>query len=160
VPYVFNVLVVGSATLREIESGRLRAEADEPAVARLVLDHQVFRGTRYLLVTDDGQGYWSSIELVDIPRQGDAPSVLQLKADLQADFKAILGDLMQESPASELLVYLEANRIISRADPSSEQPANPTLHGPLSLGEFLEAISRREVVEEQVYLVRGSPVRT
>lgn len=151
--YIVNAISLGSTLPRDSRSGRLIAEPDEPALAGVSLEGRHLHGVRYLIVTDDGSGYRSSVELALVPRDARQATVLSVPDELSGDFADLLAEILAQSPSRELAVYLEANRIISRPVLEDQHAARPRLIIHRSLRDLLSAVRERRVGEEEVHLV-------
>lgn len=154
-PYVLNVLVVGEGAPEQLCTGVLVAELDSPAEATLVVGDRRFQGTRYLIMSDDETNYRSGMKLVSIPSDVDQSATLNVDLELRSEFRSLLLALMGRSPQRELVLYLEANRIISRPDPTEEFPVTPKLHSPVPLGTLLHQVEEGALVEHEVFVARG-----
>lgn len=151
--YILSAISVGSESGRERQSGGLTAEPDEPSSAILELVDQQIRGARYLIVADDGAGYKSSMQLAQVPHSPTETTRLVIPGAFEADFWKLLGELQQQSPAMQLAVYLEANRILSRPLPGDPHPARATLIRHESLKDFARLTQEGQVYEEEVHFI-------
>lgn len=152
-PYVLNILVLGGVPCGRIERGRLIADPDEPCAATLRIDGRVFEGARSLLVVDEGKGYLSGWTLVEVPADPDAPAFLRVPPDGMGDLEALLEALLRRSPGAGALIYLEANRHISRSQPDDPHPPSPVLREGVSLSAFLRIVREHGVREEEIFPV-------
>lgn len=153
--YILNAIPLGSRGTIHWSEGRLLAEPDDPTTAFLRLNAETVVGTRYLIVTDDGSGYTSSMDLVSVPHDNRASTALVIPPSIRPSFQKLMSRLQQESPSGVLAVYLEANRAISRVDPEDPHPPDPTIVRNRSLNEYLHRVDRLEVVEDQIHLIEG-----
>ncbi len=150
--YILNAIPVGASVPEPCTSGRFIAELDEPAAATLEVGDETFSGIRYLIVSNDGSGYASSMTFVDVPSSADDPSTLRVGRDVEA-FGHLLTCLLALSPVRRLILYLEANRVISRFDPTEEHQPTVVLNRPMTLAEILATVEERRFAEEAVYLL-------
>lgn len=153
--YILNAISLECYAPAGLTSGRLIAEPDEPPVSDMTVAGHDLPGARYLIVTDDGSGYKSSVELASVPPDARKPTVLSVPYELSEDLTHLLGAVLKQSPRKEFALYLEANRIISRPMPGESHPAKPVLIEHASLDALLNAIRRGLVHEEEVHLVRS-----
>jgi hypothetical protein len=154
--YILNAVALGSRATIHWNEGRLLAEPDEPTTAFLQLGSETLIGTRYLIVTQDGAGYTSSMALVSVPSDNSLSTVLVIPQSVRPSFQKLLLKLQQESPSESLAVYLEANRAISRADPEDPHPPDTTVVKSRNIEEYLHRVDRQEVAEDQIHLIEGS----
>jgi hypothetical protein len=153
VTYILNAISLGSTSPRDIKVGRLIAERDEPPQADITIEGYHLGGVRYLIVTDDGSGYRSSVELAHVPHDAQERTVLSVPKELSGDLAKLLAAIVEQSPKRELALYLEANRILSRPMPGDAHPARPNLVRHVSLRELLNVVTEGHVREEEVHLI-------
>jgi hypothetical protein len=153
-PYLLNAIPLGASVPKHCTSGSLIAELDDPASAMLKIADSTFSGIRYLIVCDDGSGYTSSMPFVHIPSSADDPATLRVPDELMKSFENVLSCLLSLSPLRCVILYLEANRIVSRPDPTEEYPPTVVLNQTRGLAEILAIVKARRFAEEIVYVVQ------
>jgi hypothetical protein len=151
--YILNAIVIGSRVPVEASVGQIVIEIDDPPDAVLRVETETFVGMRHLIVVDDGDGYRSSMRLVSVPPHSEQPTVLSVPIDLQGDFRQALELLLSASPRRGLLLYLEANRSLSRADPDDIFPARSNLVHRENFSDLWRAVERGEVEEDEPQLL-------
>lgn len=151
--YILNAIALGASTVVDVHVERVCAEPDRPPPAFLRIADQTFAGIRYLLVTDEGDGYMASNEFVDVPSRAELPARLSINQDLQPGLRQTLALLAESSPEARLAIYLEANRIISRGDPHDEHAPRVRVSPSRTLSAFWDVVLRRRIVEETIYIV-------
>lgn len=150
--YILNAIAVGASVPEHCASGQFITEVDEPAFATLTVGDKAFPGIRYLIVRNDGSGYTSSMAFVYVPSSADDPAILRVGEDVEA-FEHLLTCLLALSPVRRLILYLEANRIISRFDPTEAHQPSVVLNRAMTLPELLAIVEERRFVEEAVYIL-------
>jgi hypothetical protein len=153
-PYLLNAIPVGASVPKHCTSGSLITELDDPASAMLKIADNTFSGIRYLIVSDDGSGYTSSMPFVHIPASADDPATLYLAENLMKSFEDVLSCLLSLSPIRCVVLYLEANRIVSRPDPTEEHPPTVVLNQAVGLAEILATVKTGRFAEEIVFVVQ------
>lgn len=157
--YILNAIALGARRPLELTEGRVIADPDDPPAAFFTVGDATLAGVRYLIVTDDGSGYMSSMELVQIPVHSEQPTILMVPHELRRDLRRLLEALLEHAPENRLALYLEANRAISRADPSDPFPVHPVLIRHASLSELVSAMDCSMVEEDEVHIVENSHPR-
>lgn len=153
--YILNVISLGAKAAARADHGSIIAEQDHPLDAFLMIAGQSLIGQRYLLVTDDGSGYRSSVELVHVPHDNDLPTRIAIPHSLRDDLRGALTTLLESAPTRQLAVYLEANRAISRGDPDDPHPPEVVLKEHGSFDEFWKLAVLGRVVEDEIHIVNG-----
>lgn len=120
--YILNAVCIGLPVPLPFRSGSILAEVDEPQMKSGEALNELGLGVHYLVVVDNGSGYTSSDELVQVPDDPDQPALLRVPTEFRDDAMKVLGLLARASPASRLIVYLEANRAMTRQDPDEPHP--------------------------------------
>jgi len=146
--YILNAICIGQSVPFTHRFGAVVAEFEEPHEAEIEVSGAVAFGAHYLIVVDDGTGYASSEEFVQIPDDPDQPALLRVPSQLRDDVIALLDALIEASPSRRLAVYLEANRAISRQDPDDPHPVEIRRAEFESLREFWAAEKAGKIEEE------------
>lgn len=153
--YILNVISLGAKAAVQADHGSIIVERDQPPDAFLLIAGQSLIGQRYLLVTDDGSGYRSSVELVHVPHDNELPTRIAIPHVLREDLRGALATVLESAPTRELAVYLEANRAISRGDPDDPHPPEVVLKEHDSLDAFWKLLVLGRVVEDEIHLVHA-----
>jgi hypothetical protein len=151
-PYLLNVLSIGNTTSAPFYCGKIVAEPDDPPLATIDSGER-YSGTRHLIVYDDGTTYRSGMAFVRVPENINSPAHLAVPRVWRGDFERLLRQLLANSPQQELILYLEANRIISRPGKDEPFPVVPDVFGPISLTALLSIIYSDAFREEVLYFV-------
>jgi len=154
--YILNAIVVGQGLSVGIREDAVVAEPDDPPDTLFSVGEEVFSGMRYLLVTDDGTGYTSSDEFVDVPRHSEQATVLSVPDAIKESFRRALVSLLASSPTNQLVVYLEANRYLSRPDSDDISPVPPMLLKHPTFDRFWRVVEDFELEEDIVHVIGNS----
>lgn len=153
--YIINAIVAEDGLRHPLRRGQIHADLDDPEEVMIALPATVVAGTRYLVTSLDADDYKSSMSLVDVPARVDQKAYVSASPGQLEDFEAILAALFARSRSRVLVVYLEANRIISR--PPAADDAQPDVHVVRhhSFEDFIDAVRTHHVLEEEVHFVQA-----